>query len=151
MPIKQAMITALNQAFPTIMTSGLMLASAGVLIGQLSSNPIIASIGVCLGRGTLISIVLVMFTLPQILLLGDVIVEKTAFSLKKPDIVRGHTGNMRISGHVRGYVSGMIDADLKGTVQGTINAMVEAGNIEEEKTNEQHTDSNEKEEAIEHE
>lgn len=151
MPIKQAMITALNQAFPTIMTSGLMLASAGVLIGQLSSNPIIASIGVCLGRGTLISIVLVMFTLPQILLLGDVIVEKTAFSLKKPDMVRSHTGNMRISGHVRGYVSGMIDADLKGTVQGTINAMVEVGNIEEEKTNEQHTDSNEKEEAKEHE
>lgn len=143
MPIKQAMITALNQAFPTIMTSGLMLASAGILIGQLSSNPIIASIGVCLGRGTIISIILVMFTLPQILLLGDVIVEKTAFSLKKPDIVRNHTGNMRISGHVRGYISGMVDADLQGTVHGTINAMVEAGNIEEEKMITEHTENTE--------
>ena len=84
-----------------------------------------------------------MFTLPQILLLGDVIVEKTAFSLKKPDIVRNHTGNMRISGHVRGYISGMVDADLQGTVHGTINAMVESGNIEEEKMITEHTENTE--------
>lgn len=60
MPIKEAMMLALNQAFPTIVTSGTMLASAGVLIGRLSSDPTISSIGTCLGRGTLISILLVM-------------------------------------------------------------------------------------------
>ena len=54
-----------------------VLAAAGILIGFLSSNPAISSIGVCLGRGTVISIFLVMGVLPQILLLGDIIIEKT--------------------------------------------------------------------------
>ena len=51
MPIKEAMMLALNQAFPTIVTSGTMLASAGVLIGRLSSDPTISSItaGACAG------------------------------------------------------------------------------------------------------
>ena len=69
MPIKEATIEALNQSFPTIITSGTILASAGILIGFLSTNPAISSIGVCLGRGTLLSIFLVMGILPQILLL----------------------------------------------------------------------------------
>ena len=82
MPLKDAVVESLNQSFPTIITSGTILASAGVLIGFLSSSPAISSIGICLGRGTLISIFLVMGILPQILLLGDVIIEKTGFTLK---------------------------------------------------------------------
>ena len=130
MPIKDAMIRALNEAFPTIATSGLMLASAGILIGQLSSNPTIASIGVCLGRGTIISIILVLLVLPQILLLGDSIIEKTGFTLKKPEMAQNHTGSLRVNGHVRGYISGVVDADLRGIVRGSINAVVEAGGVE---------------------
>ena len=71
MPYKEAMIEALNQAFPTVVTSGTILAAAGMSIGFLSSENTVASIGICLGRGTLISMVLVMCVLPQILLLGD--------------------------------------------------------------------------------
>ena len=44
---------------------------------------------------------------------------------------------------MRGYISGMVDADLQGTVHGTINAMVEAGNIEEEKMITEHTENTE--------
>lgn len=130
MPIADAMVEALNQAFPTIVTSGMMLASAGTLIGQLSSDPAISSIGTCLGRGTILSILLVMGVLPQILMLGDMIIEKTAFTLKKPSRLQTQTGSIKMNGHVRGYVSGMIDADFKGTLQGTISAAVEAGKIE---------------------
>ena len=126
---KEAVVEALNEAFPTIITSGTILAAAGILIGFLSSNPAISSIGVCLGRGTVISIFLVMGVLPQILLLGDIIIEKTAFTLKSRLPVQTHTGSMRVDGHVRGYVSGMVDADFKGTVYGTINAAVEADSI----------------------
>ncbi|MCI8689845.1 MAG: MMPL family transporter, partial [Oscillibacter sp.] len=101
MPLKEAVVESLNQAFPTIVTSGSILASAGVLIGLLSSNPSISSIGVCLGRGTLISIFLVMGILPQILLLGDVIIEKTAFTLKRRLPLQARAGSLRIDGHVR--------------------------------------------------
>jgi uncharacterized membrane protein YdfJ with MMPL/SSD domain len=132
MPIKKAIIEALNESFPTIITSGTILASAGVLIGFLSSSPSISSIGVCLGRGTLISMVLVMGILPQILLLGDVIIEKTAFTLKAALPIQTNNGNMRINGHVRGYISGVVDADFSGTLYGTINAAVEAGAIQQQ-------------------
>lgn len=130
MPPKEAVIESLNEAFPTIITSGSILAAAGVLIGFLSSNPAISSIGVCLGRGTLISIFLVMGILPQILLLGDIIIEKTAFTLKARLPIQAHAGTMRVDGHVRGYISGMVDADFSGTVVGTINAAVETGAVQ---------------------
>ena len=73
---------SLDLAFPTIFTSGTILASAGFAIGLLSSDPAISSIGIALGRGTVISIVLVMGILPQLLVLGDFIIEKTSFNLK---------------------------------------------------------------------
>ena len=132
MPLKDAVIQSLNEAFPTIVTSGTILASAGILIGFLSTNPSIASIGVCLGRGTLISIFLVMGILPQILLLGDIIIEKTAFTIKAHLPLQSHTGALRVEGHVRGYVSGMVDADFSGTLHGSINASVASGTIEPE-------------------
>lgn len=130
MPIRDAMVETLNQAFPTIITSGTILAAAGILIGQLSSDPAVSSIGVCLGRGTVISILLVMGVLPQILLLGDTIIEKTAFTLKRPGIPQLRTGNLRMSGHVRGYISGMVDAEFTGTLCGTVNATLESGALE---------------------
>lgn len=132
MPLKDAVIESLNEAFPTIVTSGTILASAGVAIGFLSSNPAISSIGVCLGRGTLISIFLVMGILPQILLLGDIIIEKTAFTLKARLPVQSQTGNLLVNGHVRGYISGMVDAEFSGVLHGTINAAVAAGAIQSE-------------------
>ena len=83
---------SLDMAFPTIFTSGTILASAGFIIGNLSSDPAIASIGICLGRGTLISIILVMGILPQLLVLGDYIIERTSFSIKDR-IKQGGEGN----------------------------------------------------------
>lgn len=130
MPLKKATIEALNQSFPTIVTSGTILASAGILIGILSTTPSIASIGVCLGRGTLISIFLVMGILPQILLLGDVIIEKTAITMKRKLSTQSKSGNMRVHGHMRGYVSGMVDGEFSGTIRGTVNAALETNAIE---------------------
>lgn len=128
---KEAIIAALNEAFPTIFTSGTILAVAGALIGVMTTNPVIAAIGTCLGRGTVISIVLVMAVLPQILLIGDTIVERTSFDVKVPvdlsRVNRTASGSMRVSGRVRGYVNGVIDAEIKGTLNGTLNASVTSG------------------------
>ena len=82
LPIKKAMRGTLNFAFPTVFTSGSILASAGFLIGKLSTDPTVVSIGSALCNGTLISMFLVMLVLPEILLLGDTIIEKTKFSIK---------------------------------------------------------------------
>nr|WP_326165495.1 MMPL family transporter [uncultured Oscillibacter sp.] len=131
MPLKDAVIESLNEAFPTIVTSGTILAAAGALIGVLSTTPSISSIGVCLGRGTLISIFLVLGILPQILLLGDIIIEKTAFTLKARLPIQSRSGILRLDGHVRGYVSGMVDADFTGLLRGTINAAIESGAVQD--------------------
>lgn len=131
--IKSAMRGALNFAFPTVLTSGSILASAGFLISQLSTEPAIVSIGTTLCRGTLISMFLVMLVLPEILLLGDCIVEKTGVRIKKPELVRRETGNFVINGHVRGRIEGFIDADINGAVSGNLDAIVRIDNFEQKK------------------
>ncbi len=131
MPIKDAIVETLNQAFPTIITSGAILAIAGLLIGFLSSDPAISSIGICLGRGTFISIFLVMIVLPPILLLGDTIIEKTSFTLKHKELIQKHSGLMRVNGRVRGYVSGIVDAQISGIIHGEISAQLDSDTADE--------------------
>ena len=132
MPIKEAIIEALNQSFPTIITSGAILASAGILIGQITTDGTIASIGVCLGRGTIISMVLVMFVLPQILVLGDSIIKRTAFAERKQAPLQKASGKLYVSGRVKGYVSGIVDADISGVITGEVHAMVDSKEIRQE-------------------
>ena len=125
---KDAIVTALNESFPTIFTSGSILASAGVLISVLTTNPVIAAIGECLGRGTIVSILLVLFVLPQILVLGDVIIERTSFEMKGiAGATRNVSGTMHINGRVRGYINGVMDADIKGVLHGQFNAAISTG------------------------
>lgn len=81
---KQAMIETLNFAFPTVLTSGTILMVSGLLIGQMTSEAAIAGIGQSLGRGTILSMLLVLFVLPQILLIGGGIVDKTSFAMPRP-------------------------------------------------------------------
>lgn len=127
MPIRKAIVQTLNQAFPTIVTSGSMLVAAGFIISNVSSNSVVAAIGLALGRGTLTSIALVLLVLPQTLLIGDIIIEKTAFTLKR-DFTRPlpTSGRIRVTGHVRGYVNGVIDGDFTGVIEGEIGAVVRA-------------------------
>ena len=70
-PQKDAIIDTLNLAFPTVITSGTMMVVAGLMIGQRVSQCIIAGMGKYVGIGTAISLLLVNFALPQILILGD--------------------------------------------------------------------------------
>ena len=130
MDYKQAMIEALNTAFPTVVTSGTILSAAGFAIGILSSENTVASIGICLGRGTLLSMLMVMGVLPQILLLGDSVVEKTSFSINRTTQLQSLSGTMRVNGHLRGYVNGFVDADIRGIVNGTVRASIDISKVE---------------------
>ena len=115
---QSAMIETLNFAFPTILTSGTIMTVSGTLIGQMTSDACIVGIGQCLGRGTIISIFLVLFVLPQILLLGGKIVDMTSFSMHHI-VQRANT----TSGRVR--VNGMVQGEVHGKVAGTMNAIVD--------------------------
>lgn len=125
MESKDAIVHAINKAFPTVMTSGLIMSFSGFIIGIVSNHPIIASMGTALGRGTVVSMILVLFVLPCILVMGEKVTERTTFKLKKIEITeREETGMMRVKGHVRGYVEGVIDAEIDGVVRGTVKARV---------------------------
>ncbi len=139
MPHKKAIIQALNASFPTIFTSGTIMASAALLIGNLSTQPVVSIMGNCLGRGTIVSIVLVLGVLPAILVLGDSVIEHTKFKIQ-PAAHKEHetSGKVRVKGHVRGYISGMVDADFDGVLHGDMNASVRiGGKVEEEKGDEE--------------
>ena len=127
MPIKKAIVETLNQAFPTIVTSGSMLVAAGFIISNVSTNAVVAAIGLALGRGTLTSIGLVLLALPQTLLIGDIIIEKTAFTLKREmakPLPAG--GRIRMSGHIKGYVNGIVEGEFTGVIDGEMGAVVRA-------------------------
>ena len=126
---QDSIIETMNASFPTIVTSGTMLAVAGILIGRLTSDGAIYGIGQCLGRGTIISIFITMFVLPQILLVGDTIISKTAFVMNMPIRTREASGLNRVSGIVRGRINGVVTGTMNAIVRGDISAFVEAGNI----------------------
>ncbi len=131
---KQAAAMALNQSFPTILTSGSILTLAGFLIGMLSTNAIISALGTALGRGTLISIVIVMMILPQIVLLTDKFIEKTSFRKEDTDAAKNEkremSGLVYINGRIKGEVTGFMDGVFKGFIKGDINAKIEVGEPE---------------------
>ena len=127
---KDAIIETMNFAFPTIVTSGSMLALAGILIGRMSSDGAICGIGQCLGRGTIMSIVIVMFVLPQILLLGEKIIDKTSFAVSIPLKLEKNSGLMRVDGYVQGQISGTVIGEMHGFVRGDASLFVNMGKME---------------------
>ena len=128
---KDAIIETMNFAFPTIVTSGSMLALAGIFIGRMSSDGAICGIGQCLGRGTIISIIIVMFVLPQILLLGEKIIDKTSFAVSIPLKLERVSGLIRVDGMVQGQVNGTIIGEMHGFIRGDASLFINTGKLEQ--------------------
>lgn len=130
---KTAIIESMNFAFHTILTSGSILAIAGTLIGGMTSEAAIVGIGQSLGRGTLISICLVMFVLPQILLIGSGIADRTSFSMKYVTGKKHETlGHVWVDGLVRGEISGTINGIVRGEIDGSVNLTLLSGEWKQE-------------------
>jgi predicted RND superfamily exporter protein len=132
---RDAIIDTMNYAFPTIVTSGTMLAMAGILIGQMTSEPCISGIGQCLGRGTIISIIAVLFALPQILLFGDKIIDKTSFDMNVslPIQQKKESGLVYLDGAVQGHIDGEFVGIIHGTVVGNVDVRLRSGGEQNEK------------------
>ena len=78
---KDAMITTISDVTVSILTSGIVLTVVGFLMGIISSNKLLAQLGIFIGRGALFSIAIVLFALPGMLMLFDKFIVK-----KKKDI-----------------------------------------------------------------
>ena len=68
---EEAMCLTLKKALPTVMTSGIILITAGFIIGVMCSIYYISSIGLLVSRGALMSAILVLTLLPALLALCD--------------------------------------------------------------------------------
>ncbi len=77
LPKKEAMKKAIGDNILAILTSGTILATAGFTLALTSSNKIISELGTLLGRGTLLSMLMVACVLPSLLVLFDGIIKKT--------------------------------------------------------------------------
>ena len=127
LPHKEAIVHAVNSAFPTVFTSGTIMASAGILIGNMSAQPVVSIMGLCIGRGTIISMVLVLLVLPSILVLGDSIINRSSFKIKLPEPQEIKSeGFVRVNGHLRGTVNGVMDGMFVGIIRGNVDAAVSA-------------------------
>ena len=140
---KEAIIETMNFAFPTIITSGSILALAGILIGNMSSDPTICGIGQALGRGTIISIILVMFVLPQILLLGEKIIDRTSFKVSVPLTLNRETGVTQIKGVVQGNINGHFIGEMNGVLRGDANILMVTGKLSHPEDDDQDTEDEE--------
>lgn len=68
---KNAVVQTIASVTVSIMTSGSVLAVVGFLLGHFSSHGILSRLGTFLGRGSLISMFIVLFVLPGLLYLCD--------------------------------------------------------------------------------
>ncbi|MCM1368638.1 MAG: MMPL family transporter [Roseburia sp.] len=100
---REALTEAVSAAFPTIATSGTIMTVAAFLVGLLTSDPLISSMGMMLGSGTLISVVCVMTALPALLFLLDRVLEKTTLHkrLRAKDITMPNPSDIPFDRHGR--------------------------------------------------
>ncbi|MBA4601750.1 efflux RND transporter permease subunit [Thermoactinomyces mirandus] len=79
MPALEAIKKTADKKIFAIAVSASILSSVGFILGITSSNPIVASIGLLLGRGTLLAFIMVVFFLPAMLLVFDKLIAKTTW------------------------------------------------------------------------
>lgn len=74
---KDAMRVTIGDNLVAILTSAVILATAGFALAFTTSNPIISELGTLLGRGTILSLSMVACVLPALLVLFDKVIQKT--------------------------------------------------------------------------
>ena len=129
---------AMDLAFPTILTSGTILAVSGILISRITTECTINGIGEALGRGTILSILLVMFVLPQILILGGRILEKTSFSMPTVNRQTHSSRRVAVDGLITGEIRDTVNGVFRGTIEGDVDVRLLSGSLCEAGKEENH-------------
>lgn len=79
-PKKEAMWDALTNNVAAVLISATILATAGFVLAGTTNTIVIKELGLLLGRGTVLSFVMVVAVLPALLVLFDTIIQKTTLS-----------------------------------------------------------------------
>ncbi len=79
---KTSVALAVAESFPTVITSGAIMSAAGLIIAFRVSDVYVGHIGFAVGRGALISVILVLTVLPALIMLFDKAIEKTTIRKK---------------------------------------------------------------------
>ena len=80
---KEALFKAVEIALPTVFTSGLILTICGFVVGIVASQTSISTVGVLLGKGTLVSVLMITLVLPSVLYLLDGFILKLSAKKRK--------------------------------------------------------------------
>ena len=94
LPAREALCKTLANNYLSILVSGSILSFAGFCLYLTSSNQIISQLGLLLGRGTLLSMLMVLFFLPALLLLFDPLLRITTIH---SNFCSAHSGNKKRS------------------------------------------------------
>ena len=89
LPKLPALKETLDEKLFSIIISASILSSVGFILWITSTNPIVSSIGLLLGRGALLAFVLVVFFLPAMLYLFDKVVQKTTWKPTEKAMKKG--------------------------------------------------------------
>jgi len=128
----EAIKTAIGKSFTTVITSGTILIFAAFTIGWVSTVPLLKSIGILVGRGALLSVITILFVLPQCLLIFDKIIEKTTLKAKFVPALAGVANNAKTV-ETNGQV---VENDITTESDETTNSSNDAQNEEQLKTKE---------------
>lgn len=79
MTVWEAIKKTVDEKIFSIAISASILSSVGFILWLTSSNPIVSSIGLLLGRGAFLAFILVIFFLPAMLLIFDKVIRKTTW------------------------------------------------------------------------
>lgn len=79
---KDALYSAVAAAMPTIFTSGIILIICGFIVGFVASLTSISTVGFLLGKGTFVSVLMILFVLPSVLYLLDGFITKLTYRIK---------------------------------------------------------------------
>ena len=82
MPALESIMKTLDKKTFSISISAAILSSVGFILWVTSSNPIVSSIGLLLGRGALLAFVMVVLLLPALLVVFDKLIKKTTYQAK---------------------------------------------------------------------
>lgn len=74
---KQAVVQTISSCAVSILTSGSVLTVIGFLLGFISTHGLLAQLGMFIGRGTVCSLIIVLFVLPGLLYIFDRLIQKT--------------------------------------------------------------------------
>ncbi|MGN1350503.1 MAG: RND family transporter [Anaerovoracaceae bacterium] len=74
---RESVIQTISAVTVSILTSGILLTVVGFLLGYISTHGVLSQLGIFLGRGALLSMIIVLFVLPGLLFLCDGLIQRT--------------------------------------------------------------------------